>query len=509
VYGVAFLEMMAAMYGHGWWLARLALQRGMGALYLGAFLAIVYQFRPLLGSRGLQPVPEYLRFVGFREAPSIFHWCYSDRFALSLGWLGVLLSVLVVTGLSELGPLWLSLSIWLALYAIYLSFVNVGQRFYSFGWESMLLEAGFFTAFLGPSWMRAPLIPVLILRWMLFRVELGAGLIKLRHDPCWRDLTCLYYHYETQPMPNPLSWYFHHFPRRVHRMGVVFSHFVQIVVPFGLFLPEPVAAISGGLMILHQLMLIVSGNYAWLNWMTVVLGFSAVADSTLGISTPGLPVPPAFRIVLYILAAVTVWLSVKPTLNLFSSEQAMNLNYNPLHLVGSYGAFGSMTRERYEVVLEGTTDPEVGPETVWHEYPFKGKPGDPYRRPPQWAPYHLRLDWLMWFLPFSVRVFRGRVLVGGYEEWFLRLVRGLLLNDPAPLSLLAGNPFVNRPPTFVRARYFRYHFTTAEERRQSGAWWSREAVGDYLPPVRLPEQPEAREAGPLEMAPTSRPTGWG
>ena len=135
------------------------------------------------------------------------------------------------------------MGVWLLLWVLYLSIVNVGQTFYAFGWESMLLEAGFFAAFMGPSGMEPSLVPVLALRWMLFRTELGAGLIKLRHDACWRQLTCLDYHYETQPLPNPLSAYFHRLPKAMHRFSVLFSHFVQLVVPFGLFAPQPVAAV--------------------------------------------------------------------------------------------------------------------------------------------------------------------------------------------------------------------------------------------------------------------------
>ena len=170
---------------------------------------------------------------------------------------------------------------WLLLWALYLSIVNVGQSFFGFGWESMLLEAGFFTAFLGPSHIRPSVLPILILRWMLFRTELGAGLIKLRHDPCWRDLTCLFYHYETQPLPNPLSWYFHRLPAAFQRASVVFSHFVQVIVPFGLFAPQPFASIAAVLIVFHQLWLIVSGNYSWLNWLTAILGVAGFSDQIL------------------------------------------------------------------------------------------------------------------------------------------------------------------------------------------------------------------------------------
>jgi hypothetical protein len=187
------------------WLVRLLFQRGLAAIYCVAFLNALNQFRPLLGERGLLPVPDFLARVRFREAPSIFHVHYSDRFFTLLAGVGLALSLVALAGISEAGPLWLSIGVLLLLWLLYSSIVNVGQTFYGFGWESMLLEAGFFAIFLGPSGLVPSLIPLLALRWMLFRVELGAGLIKLRHDRCWRDLTCLQYHYETQPMPNPLS----------------------------------------------------------------------------------------------------------------------------------------------------------------------------------------------------------------------------------------------------------------------------------------------------------------
>src|SRR5438105_5014149 len=149
--------------------------------------------------------------------PASFFSIIPIRFLDAVAWTGIILSVVALSGLSETGPVWISLTTWLTLWFLYLSIVNVGQNFYAFGWESMLLEAGFFAAFLGPARLEASVIPVLILRWMLFRTELGAGLIKLRHDRCWRKLTCLFYHYETQPLPNPLSWYFHRLPRFMHK----------------------------------------------------------------------------------------------------------------------------------------------------------------------------------------------------------------------------------------------------------------------------------------------------
>jgi len=475
------------------WLVRAIFLKGLAAIYLIAFVAALRQFRPLLGEQGLLPVPKFTARVRFLEAPSLFTFHYSDRFFAVVAWLGVALSTLALVGLFDALPLPLFVAVWLVLWLLYLSIVNVGQSFYGFGWESMLLEAGFFAAFLGPAHITPSIIPILILRWMLFRVELGAGLIKLRHDKCWRDLTCLFYHHETQPLPNPLSWYFHRLPRPVHRAGVLFSHFVQLICPFGLLLMQPFAAIAGAFVIIHQLSLIVSGNYAWLNWLTVVLGVTALSDSLLqpiiGVGAgPMTARPAAYDTLLYVLAGLTALLSVQPTLNLLSKNQRMNYSYNPLHLVNTYGAFGRVTRERYEVILEGTLGGATSDDSEWLAYEFKGKPGDPLRRPPQIAPYHLRLDWLMWFLPFSVVVHRGRVLIPGYELWFVRFVGKLLQGDENVAKLLRHNPFPGHPPRFIRARYYRYRFTTAEERKRTGAWWTRELTGDYLPPVSLEDR---------------------
>ena len=478
---------MHAFFGEVW-LTRLLVQRGMAAIYVVAFIAVLHQFRPLLGEKGLLPVAAYLRNISFRSAPSIFCWRYSDRFLSAVGWLGLVLSMSALCGFTEVGPVWLSIVAWLLLWVFYLSIVNVGQKFFAFGWESMLLEAGFFTSFLGPARMQPSVIPILILRWMLFRTEMGAGLIKLRHDRCWRDLTCLYYHYETQPLPNALSWYFHRIPKVLHRFSALFSHFVQLIAPFGLFAPQPVASIAGGLIVFHQFWLIISGNYSWLNWLTVVLGICALDDSVLRLAiSPAaphlLPRSLEFDILLYLVGAGTALLSIRPVLNLLSKNQMMNYSYNPLHLVNTYGAFGNVGRERYEIVMEGTSERVISPHTQWKEYGFKAKPGDPKRTPPQVAPYHLRLDWLIWFLPFSVAVTGDGIRAYGYSLWFLRFVQKLLSGDREILRLLGKNPFPDRPPAYIRALFYRYRYTDWKQKHETGAWWVRELLGVYLQPV--------------------------
>jgi hypothetical protein len=475
----------------GYWLSRLLLERALAAIYAVAFLVAANQFRPLLGEHGLLPTPRFLAMVRFRQAPSLFHLHYSDRFLAAVAWFGFVLALAAVAGLPQSGPAWAPILAWFVLWALYLSIVNVGQTFYAFGWESLLLEAGFLAMFLGPDRMAPPALVIWLFRWLAFRIEFGAGLIKIRGDPCWRDLTCLYYHHETQPMPNPLSWYFHHLPKPLHRVEVLANHVAQLVVPFGLFAPQPVAGAAGLAILVTQGWLVLSGNFSWLNVLTMTLALSAFDDHQLGRVIPlrpGLlqPAPTWFVAAVLGLTALVAVLSYWPVRNLLSRRQLMNYSFNRFHLVNTYGAFGSITRERYEVVIEGTDDPAPSSTTVWKEYEFKGKPGDPRRRPPQVAPYHLRLDWLMWFAamgtPWS-------------HPWLIPFLGKLLMNDRATLRLLRHNPFPDAPPTFVRATLWRYRFSTPNERRASGQWWVRTPVGEYLPPLGLEDRVGRAGAG--------------
>ncbi len=460
-----------------YWISGTAYQRAIGLVYLIAFLVARNQFRLLLGERGLQPVPAYLKRTTFREAPSLFQFYYSDRFFGAVVWIGIILSAAAALGLTDLGPVWLSMFVWFLLWGLYLSIVNVGQTFYSFGWESKLLEAGFYAIFLGPIWMEKPYVVIVLICWLLFRVELGAGLIKMRGDPCWRNLTCMLYHHETQPMPNPLSWYFHHQPAWFHKSETLCNHIIQLGVVWLIFAPQPVASIAGILIIISQLWLVQSGNYSWLNFMTIAVAFPTVSDgviqSVFGVGVPEVEGAPGwFTAATYCLAALVVVLSIPPVKNLCSRRQLMNYSFNRYHLVNTYGAFGSVTQERHEVVIEGTADVVPGPDSEWLEYEFKGKPTALDRRPPQVAPYHLRLDWQLWFVP--LRPF-------ACPAWLIAFLSKLLENDPATLKLIRKNPFPDKPPAQVRVSLYHYQFTSPEERKATGRWWKRTYLGQYLP----------------------------
>lgn len=467
----------------GDWVGRLLFQRALAVLYLLAFLGSALQFRALLGERGILPISRFVAQVPFRRAPSLFHLVSSDRAFAVVAWTGVAVSAALLVGVGDVLPLGACMALWAVPWVLHLSIANVGQRWYAFGWEMLLLETGFLAIFLGPADVAPPLLVLLLLRWLLFRLELGAGLIKWRGDACWRDLTCLRYHHETQPLPGPLSWWFHHLPDRLHRVEVAANHVTQLVVPWFLLAPQPVAGAAALVVVVTQLWLVASGNFAWLNALTI-----AIALPTLGgwLLAPLVPIePPAavadppvwFAAVVVVLAGGVAVLSVRPVRNLVAppGRQRMNASYDPLRLVNTYGAFGSVTKVRREIVLEGTHGP-LGEGAEWHEYGFRAKPGDVARRPRQVAPYHLRLDWLMWFAALAP---------SQHERWLVPLMVRLLRADPDVRRLIGHDPFGDDPPRWVRARVEEYRFTTRAERRATGAWWVRTPVGIAVRPLRL------------------------
>ena len=455
-------------------------QRGLSVIYLVAYLVAYNQFPALHGERGLEPVARRLGRENFRRTPSLFHFHYSDRFFRIVAAVGVALSLFALSGWSERGPIFVSMLTWFLLWALYQSINNIGGTFWGFGWESKLLDAGFLAIFVGPVWMEKSLVLVFLLRWLLFRIELGAGLIKMRGDRCWRDLTCMRYHHQTQPIPNGLSWLFHQAPDWWHKLETLGNHIVQLGVIWFVFLPQPIASIAGALILFTQLWLVQSGNYSWLNWLTLCVALSTLGDGVLGAcfgwTAPDLaPAPVWYEWLTWAVALLTAILSIPVIKNLASKNQRMNASFNPLHIVSTYGAFGSVTRERHEIIIEGThaEDPSEGAE--WLEYQMKAKPGDPRRRPRQIAPYHFRLDWQLWFVPLRPY---------GQPRWLLELVNKLLAGDSQTLSLIGTNPFPERPPRYIRISMYHYRVSSRRERRETGCYFQRTYLDEYMPPVR-------------------------
>jgi hypothetical protein len=475
--------------GNSYWLTRFVILRLLGFVYAIAFLIAAQQLVPLIGEHGLTPASHFLtsiqaqlgsRTAGLLNLPTLFWFGISDSLLSILSWSGFALSLVVLAGYAN--ALMLAL-----LWMMYMSIVHVGQIWYGYGWEIQLLETGFLSIFLCPLLdgrpfpkCRPPLLVIWLFRWLGFRIMLGAGLIKMRGDPCWRDLTCLYYHYETQPIPNPISRYLHFAPHWFHQIETGWNHFVELIAPWFSFGPRYARHIAGVLLVSFQFILIISGNLSFLNYVTIIPFLACFDDTFLGRILPKSIVQRAEKAaqesepsrvnnrIAIALAVLVAYLSIAPVLNLVSGRQLMNYSYDPLDLVNTYGAFGTVGRERDEIVFEGTEDAFITGDTKWREYEFKAKPGDPNRRPAIIAPYQPRIDWQIWFAAMASPA---------EYPWTFHFVWKLLHNDRGTLSLLAYNPFPTAPPHYIRARLYRYQFAPLGDR----AWWKREPTGEWLP----------------------------
>jgi hypothetical protein len=494
------LEFVERPRGTEYFLTRSVLLRSLGFIYAVAFVILIRQGRPLIGSHGLLPLGPFLELVSRHfdsqaaavwRLPTLFWLGSSDAWLEALAWVGLMLATLVVFGVANAPIL-------AALWALYLSFVQAGQIFYGYGWEMLLCESGFLAIFLAPALRPGlmspkdppPLLVVILFRWLTFRLMFGAGLIKIRGDGCWSDLTCLDFHYETQPNPSPLSPYFHFAPHFTHTAGVVVNHLAELVAPFGVFGPRRVRLVAGAVIVGFQTLLILSGNLSFLNWLSIVVALACFDDRAFSSLLPARVrarvrsalealresalVPSRLRKgALVALGIVIGLLSLNPVVNLLSPRQAMNASFDPFGLVNTYGAFGSVGRARHEVVIEGTLSPAPDETAAWREYEFPCKPGNVHRAPCLVTPYHYRLDWQLWFAALS-----------DYERepWIVHLVEKLLEGDRAIEPLIAVDPFPDRPPRYVRVLYYRYTFAPLGER---GVYWHRELVGEYLRPVSL------------------------
>lgn len=478
--------------GNSYWLTRFLILRLLGFVYAVAFLVAANQLIPLVGQNGLTPANHFLeeirnqlgsRTVAAMHVPTLFWFGVSDNALSVFAWTGFALSLVVLGGYANA----VLMSI---LWAMYMSIVHVGQIWYGYGWEIQLLETSFLSIFLCPLLDgrpfpkgRPPILVIWLFRWLGFRIMIGAGLIKLRGDPCWRDLTCLYYHYETQPIPNPISRYFHFSPHWLLKFETAWNHCIELIVPWFSFGPRTARHIAGVLLVSFQLFLVISGNLSFLNYLTIIPFLACFDDTFLRRILPNWIVrraevaaqesqPSRMSSAISVgLSILVAYLSIFPVLNLVSGRQIMNTSFDRLDLVNTYGAFGTVGRERDEIIFEGA-DSLFITGAQWKEYEFKAKPGNPNRRPPFVAPYQPRIDWQIWFAAMaSPREY----------PWTFHFIWKLLHNDPGTLSLIANNPFPEKPPHYIRARLYRYRFAPLGEKE----WWHRELIGEWLPPLSI------------------------
>lgn len=461
----------------------------LGAIYFFAFGAFLLQIRGLLGKDGILPVERFLMMLrinlgkkSFYKAPTVFWINSSDAALIAVTAAGAILSILLLLNIYP--PLTLTL-----LYILYFSIITIGQDFLSFGWEIFLLEITFNAIFLSLTPSPNPFIWI-SLNLLLFRFHFQGGAVKfLSGDVNWRNLTAVAYHYESQPLPNTLAWYVYKLPLWFHKFSTGFMFFVELIIPFGIFFTnEDVRLITFAFLVTLQLFIWLTGNFSYLNHLTVAFCIILVSDKFLG-QFFGTPEPyqeaPLFlNLIISLIGAILItlqiiclWNNLMPRNPFF---QKILRWLRPYHIVNRYGIFAVMTTQRFEIIVEGSDD-----RLEWKEYLFRYKPSEVNRRPRRISPYQPRLDWQAWFLPFSY-----------FEEetWFRNFLYRLLVGSKPVLALLRYNPFPDHPPRYVRALVYLYKFSDAKTKKENGNWWTREYIGSYCFPMSLrkEEVPEFR-----------------
>jgi len=490
-----------------YFLVRAVFTRGLGLVYLLAFLSLGSQIEGLLGGSGILPASTTMQMaerslgeVSWRNVlaePTLCWWGSSDGALKLQCTAGVVLSLLVILGLGQAPCL-------LLLWGLYLSMSTVGDIFLGYQWDALLLETGLLAIFFSPlAWagVRRELAPsgltLALLRWLLFRLMFASGAVKLLSgDAMWHNLTALSVHYETQPLPTWLGWYVHQLPPSAHKVSCAAMFFIELGLPFLIVGPRRVRFVAFWAFVALQLVILLTGNYTFFNYLTLLLCVPLLDDQALlGLCPEWLqlrlgearawqhseraPLARRLRLALTLpVACLIVAVTSVQTAALFHvavpwAEPTARLYrwVAPFRSMNRYGLFAIMTTTRPEIIVEGSQDGQK-----WLAYEFYNKPGDLAARPRFVAPHQPRLDWQMWF-----------AALGTVEDnpWFVNFSVRLLQGSPAVLRLLRHNPFSNAPPKYIRASLYEYHFTTASEREKSGHWWRREPKGVYCRPISL------------------------
>lgn len=464
-------------------------------VYMIAFFSLFSQVLGLYGAKGILPIQQFLTLIEqnigvtrFFRFPTLFWFSSSDLMLQVICGLGLVAGLLM--GLNRVTVL-ACVTAWIC----YLSFVSVGRDFMSFQWDILLLEAGFLAIFLvkrakdpqpKSSFYFSKKV-MFLFRLLLFRLMFLSGFVKLASgDEAWSKLSALTFHYETQPLPNPLSWYFHHLPLGFHEASVVMVFIIELALPFLIFGPRLARRFAGVVFILFQMLLMLSGNYTFFNLLTIALCCFLIDDDLLAkLSWKKLEkkVEPSLKIQTPTRTTL-LWKKIKilffvsfiflngvvfakhlhfstPTLNFLYAKTAV---LAPLHLVNGYGLFAVMTKQRNEMIIEASMDGQE-----WKPYEFKYKPGDLQRSPSWIAPLQPRLDWQMWFAALS-NIYRN--------PWFVRFLELLAKQEAEIVKMMAVIPYAEKPH-YLRVQFYEYHFSSAENHKK-GMFWERKLIGSYL-----------------------------
>jgi len=481
----------------------------MGLIYFAAFLSLAVQVEGLIGSQGISPVEETLKQFKSRagdyyfwKLPTIFWLESGDAFLKSVCYLGSVLSILVSLGMAR-APLLL------LLWIMYLSLLQVGEKFLGYQWDILLLEIGFLSIFLAPFRFRSanPEPPskgiIFLLRCVLFKLIFFSGWVKVfGGDPNWKELRALYFHYETQPLPTWIGWYAHQMPHSFHQFSVFIVFVIQMAIPFLIFGTRKPRIFAFFAFAVLQALILLTGNYGFFNWLTLALCLVLLDDKFIlrlnnakilkKLSFPefasvsadkgqAVAWEPRIKNWVVILLVVTfvplnLFTKLAPIIDrTYKPPEALrevSRFIRPLHIVNSYGLFAWMTTTRPEIFIEGSLD---GKE--WRTYGFKWKPGDVNKPPAFVAPHQPRLDWQMWFAALS-----------NYQRnpWLVRMMVQLMKGSRPVLSLIETNPFPDKAPRYMRAVVYDFHFTDKKTRNEAGAWWRKKFKGMYTPVLQLP-----------------------
>ena len=481
-------------WGRRWFL------RTLGVIYLIAFVSLWVQVDGLIGSDGISPVNQFLPVAheqlsgrAYSLLPTLCWFNSSNAFLHFLCAGGVVSSLLLIAGVVPVVSL-------IALFVFYLSLTIAGQAFLSFQWDILLLETGFLAIFLAPwqIWPKRGREPpvsraaLFLLKLLLFKLMVMSGVVKLtsgddswgwlNHSFHWSALTALDYHYWSQPLPTVFGWWADKSPEWFKHFSVAFCLAVEIIAPFFIWAPRRPRLIADGLIVFLQIVIAITGNYCFFNLLTIALCLLLIDDAAIGRKyetvidhrySHRLSMYGAIAVIV-VTVPINAWLiftAFKPDAPWPRALALIYEHVEPFRIANGYGLFRVMTKDRAEIVIEGSADG-----IDWLPYEFKWKPGDVKRAPGWCAPHQPRLDWQMWFAALGAPQ---------RNPWFGGLVVRLLQGSGDVTRLLAHNPFPDQPPRYIRASFYRYRFTTVEEHRQSGAWWKRQELREYLPTVSL------------------------